>query len=781
MVHSADPLVQLQKIVAERTTPLLVWIGAGMSVPAGMPSWAKLRNDLIDAMKRRAASVRDARETIHSKLKAAEAFHSEPWRAFQMIKEGLGPQEYEENIRHLVSPGKVSTLPETYELLAKLAPRAVLNLNIDRLATRALNSGEMPTEFSGRDVANYFHVFKSPKTFIANLHGEVEDVSTWTFTENELKSLTDKSEYQQFIANCLSQYCCVFLGISPFDIAVGGHLERLASVAPSVGPHFWFTSLDTYEMDQWAQKTRIRTIRYRVHGDDHSEFYKQLRSVVDYRSRDEDEKPIVPSGISLNSSSKLPGPDELAKLDAEDIRLSLNVHAKNILGEGAAESYERFFEFSREYEVPIYRAWHVSERAPHNTLLGFTLERKAGGGAFGAVYKATSPEGEEVAVKVLHQAARTESQMLQSFRRGVRAMQLLTTAGLAGVTRYRAASEVPAMVVMDWVDGPTLKEVVASGQLDRSVEDRLVIAIQLTEIIRAAHVLPARVLHRDIRPTNIILKDYWSTRVVDVVVLDFDLSWHKDANELSIVQGVSTSGYLAPEQLDAAKRVPTRSALVDSFGIGMTIFFLFSGRDPLPNEAIASTWDHALGELARSWSAGVWKSLGRRVSRLVQVSTLHAQARRWDVSQILNELNKLKDAASLPESVTDAEMLAEELMWRAFIGAYDFSRETQKIRRNSPSGTQVVAEPSLDNHSVRVRLLWTDSGDQNHQRVKKWVGPALDSCTQMLKSDGWAVVESRSGPQEIELVVQIAAYKLAERMDVFARSLLRVAEKLTIA
>src|SRR5690606_28979831 len=100
----------------------------------------------------------------------------------------------------------------------------------------------------------------------------------------------------------------------------------------------------------------------------------------------------------------------------------------------------------------------------------------------------------------------------------------------------------------------------------------LEISYQLTAIIADAHALPERVLHRDIRPPNMIVTGYWEGEALELCVLDFDLSWHRGSVEKSVIFGSQLSGYLAPEQIQRKPGVSTQHASVDSYGIGMTIF-----------------------------------------------------------------------------------------------------------------------------------------------------------------------------------------------------------------
>src|SRR4051812_12850172 len=103
----------------------------------------------------------------------------------------------------------------------------------------------------------------------------------------------------------------------------------------------------------------------------------------------------------------------------------------------------------------------------------------------------------------------------------------------------------------------------------------------------------------------------------EVVVLDFDLSWHKDALEQSISAGKFTSGYLAPEQLQPDKTMTTRSALVDSFGLGMTLYFLRTAQEPVQYQHQHGNWAETLGHAAGSHPCRQWRSLPSRYFRLI--------------------------------------------------------------------------------------------------------------------------------------------------------------------
>jgi eukaryotic-like serine/threonine-protein kinase len=120
----------------------------------------------------------------------------------------------------------------------------------------------------------------------------------------------------------------------------------------------------------------------------------------------------------------------------------------------------------REYRRAVHQAWFVDLEPPDNMVLGHELLAEIGVGAFGRVFRARRGDtGEEVALKLLHETILQKPEMLESFRRGVRSMRILSENGVQGMVPYVDASEIPAFAVMDLVRGPDLKNAVDSGFL----------------------------------------------------------------------------------------------------------------------------------------------------------------------------------------------------------------------------------------------------------------------------------------------------------------------------
>ena len=768
----------LRSIIAEKTSKLVFWVGSGLSADAKLPTWPQLKNNLVSQLREKAYNILDA-DSQSLKLAADRAQKEENcWIAFHILREKLGSSSYRSAIREALRPALTAPCPSAYHYVWKLGCAGVLNLNLDRLATKALGEvspGRLPTEFSGRYAKSFLHSLKSPHPFVANLHGIGDDESSWVFTKHDLRHLLKSEGYQTFIRSCLATTTVLFLGISAADVAAGGHIEALTHAGIDSGPHYWLTNRVDLKTDTWAEQAGIQIIRYHNHSEIIDFFEDVLRFVPDDGPSP---PPVVLENLLEHQETLLPSAEHLSQLEAEEIRRVLNTHAKQLLTIESSDSYSKYEDFSTSYDEAIYRAWYTSVTTPANKLLGFTLIEEVAHGAFGRVYRASAPDGKQVAIKVLHEEIRRNPLLLGSFRRGVRSMRFLMNRDVSGMVAYQEASEIPAFVVMDWVDGPTLHEAQESRQID-DWGSILKIGLQMADIIRYAHAIPERVLHRDIRPSNIMLEGFYSRpNEWRVVMLDFDLSWHQGALEQSVVHG-ALFGYLAPEQIQATPGASTRHAAVDSFGLGMTLYFMITGRDPLPDQHRHYDWKKTVQEAALGHGFISWVSLPYRYARLIIKATEDIQAKRWDMSQIKDELERLFDTFLNPTEVVSAELLAEEIAARSN-RVYEWNDDLATAVIQLVSGAIIKITGNESDRLVVVHLNWSRSGKQEHKQVGKWMAPAADRCAKMLKSEGWKIRTKNVQPPhsmvlEATLTVPLAASNLIKQ----AGAVSTVAEELT--
>ena len=765
---------QLRSVIAEKTSKLVIWVGSGLSTAAGLPTWPQLKKGLVRQLRAKASDISsEDSDVLYSAATYAENERNH-WRAFGALKKHLGQSSYRAAIREALRPALTADCPESYRYVWKLGPAGLVNLNIDRLATKAhgeVYPKRLPVEFSGRRADKYLHSLKSPHTFIVNLHGIADDESTWVFTERELRRLAQSPGHKTFIASCFTATTNLFLGISADDIGAGGHLEALTSVGIDAGPHYWLTSRDDLRTDQWAERAGIQVIRYEA-DESHSEVIEFFEDILKFvPDEGPAPPPVVPERLAVHQES-LPKASQLSQLEAEEIRRVLNAHVMQFLNADGTVDHKAYEDFSKDYDQAIYRAWYTTDRPPENLLLGNVLIEEVARGAFGRVYRAQTDDGREVAIKVLLEEIRRDAELLGSFRRGVRSMRFLRNRSVDGMVAYQEASEVPAFVVMDWVDGPTLSQALEAGGIS-DWESILKVGREMTAIIRRAHAIPERVLHRDVRPSNVMCDGFYS-RPDDwrVVVLDFDLSWHIGALEKSVVYGALT-GYLAPEQIQATASASTRHAAVDSFGVGMTLYYMVAQRDPMPAQHRHADWSEVVSAASRQLRCPGWLSLPNRFARLVMKATEDPQARRWDIGQIDDELERLRATLSGPEKIVSAELLAEEIAARSG-RHYRWDDDRSTALMELPSGTTVRIMGNESERAVVLTLNWASSGQHERKQVGKWMAPATERCCALLKRAGWKKIAKniqlpKSVALEATLVTTVAAGAVEGHGEVMER------------
>jgi serine/threonine protein kinase len=746
MFNPNQPSYQnLRSIVRERTNRVIAWIGSGLSTPAGLPTWSQLRARLCTALDEKSEGFEQIQKALmkgHLKLILDTGDY---WLAFQLLRDALGPTSYRAEVRKNLEPKPNIQIPTAYHRILDIPVTGIFNLNLDRLATRAFSEkspGKPLIEFNGNEVGNYFHILKAPTSFIFNLHGVSADESSWVFTRSELNALLGKEEYRLFITSCLVHMTMLFIGISADDAAIGGHLRYLSSLGIDFGQHFWLTNRSDAATDAWAEDMGIQVIRYSAVTREHTELSEILADVSSFQPSDSNPPPVTM--LCQSPALTIRSPEQLhEEVATEKLRDELNSYASSILSAPSQESYDRYEQFCKDYDEAIYRAWYLSTKPPDNRLFGYELEEEIAEGAFGRVFRAKKPNGKYAAIKILKEDLRRKKDMLQSFRRGVRSMRILADRKVDGMVPYEEASEIPAFCVMDFIDGPNLAEAVQSRSLVEW-DTILEVAVQLAKIIRTAHRLPERVLHRDLRPPNIMLKGYYSDPdVLNVVVLDFDLSWHMGAYELSLIQK-SISGYLAPEQVYPTPGISTRNAAVDSFGLGMTLYFIRTGKEPQYLQHKHETWNDDLLRSVIRHNCPTWTSLPRRYARLIRNATKDIQSERWDMSQIEGELQSLREALIYTNNIQSSELLAEELAHRVLnqsgYSSYEWDADKLTATVVMPSGVlmQFVADERL--RMIKLRVEWSNKDDRVYRNIRKYLKPAMDGMISSLKSEGWRLL-----------------------------------------
>ena len=748
--------IDFRGIAKERTETIVAWVGAGLSAPAGLPTWESLKESLVSAIRKKA----DSRENEFKRKLLDQANqaqkNADPWSAFSSIKQALGETSFAAEVRRVLSGNAKATIPDAYIDLWRIGVSGVLSFNLDGFASRARNSvypGQDMSVFTGCRINS--RVLRSNRPFVAQLHGEIDDTDSWVFTSSDIRQLLKRSQYIEFVRSILLNRTVLFIGISARNKAVERHLRFIQSLGLKTDAHFWLTQYNDIDTDRWAEKVGIRTICYDSSGGDHRGVSEFLKDILEHVPVDEAPEPVAFRGFGETESEEdLPIESEkLLVLNAEEKRQVLNKKAKEMLSRGSQEAYAEYADFIDNNEEVIHQAWFASTKEGSNVLLGYCLEEEVDHkGAFGKVFRATTREGKTVAVKLLHQDIVRQQERLQSFRRGISSMRILTENKVEGMIELHDAAEIPAIAVMNWVEGPNIRQAVECGFID-DWNTFLWIARELCTTIRRAHRLPQRVLHRDIRPPNIMIRHGWEDKEDwEVVVLDFDLSWHRDSFEMSIANTEAINGYLAPEQMQRMKGVSTRSAAVDSFGLGMTLYFMLSKKNPMPNEHAMQGWDKSIRDACGGFERSRWRCLKKRVARILIKATKDKQEERCDMAFMERGLEKLYHLERDGIEEMDVAVCAEEIAARVDDG-YSWNSDKDEAEIRHRHGFKTVVRPNLVSEKIEGEIVWDDDAPREYESIRKYLPRRMDEAAKKLDNAGWKTKTMKGGNYQTRIEI----------------------------
>lgn len=216
------------------------------------------------------------------------------------------------------------------------------------------------------------------------------------------------------------------------------------------------------------------------------------------------------------------------------------------------------------------------EQSPPRRLGDFAIGREVGRGGMGAVYEAEQISlGRKVAIKVLRFGSVSDSEAINRFKREAETVANLHHTNIVPIFSVGSDDGV-SYYAMQFIEGNSLDRIVKDNEHGISAKTVADWGLQAAEALAHAH--QREVIHRDVKPSNLLLDEegrIWLT--------DFGLAKRLDDVTLSMTGALlGTPRYMSPEQAESAtKQIDHRT---DIYSLGATLYELATGRPVFSSE-----------------------------------------------------------------------------------------------------------------------------------------------------------------------------------------------------
>ncbi len=283
--------------------------------------------------------------------------------------------------------------------------------------------------------------------------------------------------------------------------------------------------------------------------------------------------------------------------------------------------------------------------------------------------------GRDVALKILRSQHAENEEFVKLFRREARSAAALNHPNVVPVYYWGRSEDGRYYMTMEYVSGGTLKDRVG-GPLHPSTVTAL--GLQVADALRFAH--EHGVIHRDVKPHNILL-----TKEGEAKVADFGIARAASATTTSESSPfMGTAGYLSPEQAKGESVGPAS----DLYSLGVVLYEMLAGELPYSAEdpvALAMKHVHELPRSPREANPEVPKDLAALTLKLL---AKRPEDRYPNASTLAEDLERLR--YGLPPTVAASEETTQNMAAPLLLGQ---ENPTRKIAVQPPIAWRPAREP----------------------------------------------------------------------------------------
>jgi serine/threonine-protein kinase len=315
---------------------------------------------------------------------------------------------------------------------------------------------------------------------------------------------------------------------------------------------------------------------------------------------------------------------------------------------------------------------------------GYEIMEKLGQGGMGAVYRGRQINMDRiVAIKTLNPQLSSQKSYVEKFLKEAKSVARLNHNNIIkGIDVGQVKGRY--FFVMEFVDGPTLQEKInKDGSF--AEKDALQIILQIADAIK--YINQFKIVHRDIKPDNIILTSQNIPKLADLGLVLTNNETEKEVANTSATNDshsgntsaintsfVGTPHYISPEQAQQ-KDVDFRS---DIYSLGATLFHLVTGRTPFTGDrSIIIMTKHITEDLTspRELNPALSKGIADLIFKMMEKEP---SARQQSPEDLIEDIKKVIETGELP-GASKQKLRSRKSKRRPAL------RRGRRVRRKSPS------------------------------------------------------------------------------------------------
>lgn len=320
----------------------------------------------------------------------------------------------------------------------------------------------------------------------------------------------------------------------------------------------------------------------------------------------------------------------------------------------------------------------------------YLLVKSLGEGGMADVYLAMDTIlSREVAIKILRGELSSDPVTLLRFQREANAASKLNHPNVVDVYDV-GECDGRHYIVMEYVRGRTLKQLIAQrGALDK--KEAVDIMIQLTSAVQHAH--ENHIIHRDIKPQNVLVKDDGTVKITD-----FGIALAHDAVQLTQSDAVLGSAhYLAPE----TTRGEPATNQIDIYALGIVFYELLCGSVPFQGDnPVQIAMKHLREEIPgiREFNP----TLPQSIENIITKATVKNRKLRYQSAKEM--LADLRQCLS-PEKANEAKLVFEESEPQPTVVMNDERKRQSATNGKKAAVVEEIAEPKSSS-TGKKKWLW---------------------------------------------------------------------------